>query len=489
MSKEQIRLVSLGIQSYAGISKATKATVQYPLDVSSDISNLDPDGGVLIVFPQHSHVTLLEADQGRGKTSVITCIREAFGNIGEPLNAVNSLDEDKKYKFRVYGKDGALYEIRGTRSTYVLEEITTEEPYGPAKVNEKGKEIKKEVKSPKETIVKLLGPSGVDPNTLKNMKPSEQVQWIRSLYSLSQEALTLEYENTKKRATAYASRTEANRQHKHYKALVEASAFYADWQSHEQYFSSTNFDNLQEEIQADQKGYQNYEAAKNKLVVFEENLERLTTVEILSCEKEIAELEQKLVQARKALETKLEEKKAVEEKINLAKNYIQENEKFVARHEAVQKKIQEASEFKMKKQAFEQMKHNKQQMDHFADESIRLTHILDACDQWKKEFVKTFTPNIEELEICIPDEKDPREGLFYRGKASNQWCESEAWEVASLIWEQLGIRIIFVENVSSLGSGAVEKLNHFANNGGYIFGSLMNRQEKNLKITITNNLP
>jgi hypothetical protein len=490
MSKEQIRFVSLGIQSYGKINKATKPDIVYPLDLTPDIANLDPDGGVLIVFPEGCHVTLLEADQGRGKTSVITAIREGFANIEAPENAVNTEDNDKKGKFRVWGKDGVLYEIRLTKSTYVLEEIVTEN--GQPKLNEKGKEIKKEPKSPKATILKAIGPSGVDPNTLKEMKPAEQVKWIRSLYSLSTEALALEVENNNKRKTAYDNRTGVNNKYKFYKNLVEQSTHYPRWKndpkSLEEHFAQTTHDNVEQEVADIQKkysDYQRYENDFNRLRAQEQNLTR----EIGEKANEIIELEKKLELLKANQVQRINEQNILNTRIEEGEKWLEANKQVVEDNNNAIKKIQDANTFRNERKEFHELLENKKQMDHFESESQRLTNIVNACDQWKKEFVKSFTPDIPEIEICIPDENDPREGILFRGATSDKWSESEAWEVASQIWESLGIRIIFVENVTSLGSGAIEKLNHFANNGGYVFGTMMNRAEKNLKITISNQLP
>jgi hypothetical protein len=490
MSKEQIRFVSLGIQSYGKINKATKANIVYPLDIEEDIKNLDPDGGVLIVFPDGLHVTLAEGDQGRGKTSLITALREGFGNIAAPENAVNTIDNDKKFCYRVWGKDGVLYEIRGTKSTYVVEEVVTED--GKPKLNEKGKEIKKVPKSPKDTILKALGPSGVDPNTLKEMKPAEQVQWIRSLYSLSSDALKLEHENNAKRKEAYDSRTVANNKHKSHKGFVEQSPLYTRWQNEgeklEEYFAQTTFDNVEEAVQETQKKFNDFQTYVQGTLTLRNNFENIND-KVQEADLEIKELETRLARLRLEQEERIADRDKISERIKEREKWQRDHQHIVDDNNNAVKKIQEANTFRNERKEFQTLLENKKQMDHWESESQRLTSIVMACDQWKKDFVKTFTPDIPEIEICIPDEEDKREGIFFRGSSSDKWSESEAWEVASQIWEVLGIRIIFVENVSSLGSGAIGKLNHFANHGGYVFGTLMNRAEKNLKITISNQLP
>jgi hypothetical protein len=488
MSKEQIRFVSLGIQSYAKIDKKIKPTVIYPVDVAPDIKSIDPDGGVFLILPKGFNVALLEGDQGEGKTSILKFLAESFAAIEAPENAVNTIDQDKKGKTRIYGKDGNLYEIRLTKSTLVVEEIVTEAPYGEIKHDEKGREIKKEMKTPKAFIKKTIGPAGIDPNTLKNMSGAEQVQWVRSLFSLSTESLTREVENNKKRKEAYDKRTGVNRDLKFYTNLVEQSPYSTELEKWEEHFNSTVHDNVETEISETQKKFTEYQAFVAETEQLKQQKER-SDVDIKFLDQDIEELERKLAlmknrrielgKANDVLATVITEREAMQ---NEKKAVVEENEKAV-------QKLTDANEFRNKKKEFEAMKENKRKMDELSKEATSLTATVDECDKWKEEFVRSFTPQIAEMELCIPDDKETREGIFFRGASSNKWSESEAWEVAIAFWEELNIRIVFVENVSSLGSAAIEKLNYFANNGGYVFGSLMNRAEKNLKITISNQLP
>jgi hypothetical protein len=136
------------------------------------------------------------------------------------------------------------------------------------------------------------------------------------------------------------------------------------------------------------------------------------------------------------------------------------------------------------------MKEDKKKMDAASDEKIRLNNLVDEYATLKKEYIKQFTPDIEDFEVCIKDEGEEREGLYYKKRSLSMLAESELWELATQIWKAMGVKIIYVENVSSLGTGAVEKFNQFLkNDGAYIFGTKMNRGEDNLKISFHTSIP
>ncbi len=66
-----------------------------------------------------------------------------------------------------------------------------------------------------------------------------------------------------------------------------------------------------------------------------------------------------------------------------------------------------------------------------------------------------------------------------------QLSESELWEMCTQLWIKLNIRVVLVEDISSLGTGAIEKFNEFIKNGGYVFAAMMNRKQNNLRVSFS----
>ena len=95
-----------------------------------------------------------------------------------------------------------------------------------------------------------------------------------------------------------------------------------------------------------------------------------------------------------------------------------------------------------------------------------------------------YTPAIEGLTIETGvgiDAKQP--GVYVNGKNMAYLSESELWDFCLQVWKLTGTRIVFIENSTSLGSAAVERVNWFAENGGKVFMSTMNRNYKEMKVS------
>lgn len=492
-NSKQIKLVAVGAQAYAKFHKESKVDVTYPVDVTEELKKIDQENGIVLIFPPGYHVLEAEGDQETGKSSLQKLLLEATGNILAP-NAINSIDNDKKFFLRLWGLDGYLYHVRATKATYTVERIETDEAGAPI-TNEKGKEVKLVMAEPKTAIRKIAGPAGISPLRLAELEPKEQITWLRSLYTLSPEVLKEERELKTKYETAYKERTKAGGKYDDYKALVENNAYYKEHEHWTKYFSETSFQNLEEEYQTIQKEHGDYVRYESNLKTLKEitlvNAETFveqSDTEINSIKNQILSLQQRLLNEEQKREEKIKNVEGIKEKISKNEEWMLANISIKEKYESLNVKVQEATEFKANKQAFDQLNENMKQMNHFSDEYIRLTTIVDALAETKKKFVESFSPKVEGFEVCIPDEgnEDKREGIFYKGKPLNFLAESELWEMALQLWKELNVRMVFVENINGLGSGAVEMFNKFIESGGYVFATMMNRAEKNLKITFSN---
>lgn len=496
MSKQQIRFVSLGVTSYARINKRYKADVKYPegVDISEELKNVDSENGVVIVFPDGYRFQQSEGDQGTGKSSLQKALLELTGSLLAP-NAINSIDNDKRINVKLWGLDGHLYSIRATKATYVIERIETDPETGEPIVNDKGKEIKGEMKSPKELIKKIVGPAGISPQWLAEMKPADQVAWLRSLYTLDQDVLKQEVTIRKDFQTNYEARTKAGNESKRYKAMLEGSPFYREQATHAKYFAETNFDGIEQQFKDAQLAYTEYQKTEIGLQQLKDihlkNAE--LTVEradenIRHLEEHIKELQKKLALAHDEKQKKVEAKIQFEDRIKAGDKWIEDNAAVKTTYEGFSQKITAATEFKAKKQEWEIMLQNQKQANHFTDEYVRLTNRLDELAKAKQQLIELFSPKIERFEVCIPDEEDKREGLFYKDLSLDKLSESELWEMVLQLWKELNVQMAFVENINSLGTGAVEMFNMFIQQGGYVFATMMNRAEKNLKITFASEI-
>lgn len=488
--------LSLEVPSYARINKEYRPDVKYPegVDISALLKDVDTEMGLVMVFPPGFHYQESEGDQGVGKTSLQAVLLEATGNI-VPVNAINSIDGTKAFKFKTWGNDGNLYLIRGTKTDYVIERIETDPETGEPVLNAKGKQIKAEMKSPKTFIRQICGPAGVSPMWLREMKPADQITWLQGLFSLDQEVLKEEVRIKTEYDTTYKARTKAGNEYDRYKALTQGNSFYTDQPKHEKYFTETSFEKLEQEFEETKTKYAEYQKNENLLKTAKEtnlpNYEKGVTDadnDIADINEQIRVLQEKLTQAHNTKNQKVIALNEYKQRIEKTEGWLTENLKLKEDYDNLNNKIVEATEFKASKQQWELFLENQKQMNHFEDEYQRLTTRLDALKKAKQEFTEMFSPKIDGFEVCIPTEEDKREGLYYKGMPLTHLSESELWEMATQLWESLKVNMVFVEHISELGSGAVEFFNRFIARGGYVFGTKMNRAEKNLKITFSTNI-
>lgn len=488
-SQKQLRLVALGAEFYAGLSKDTKVNIEYPVDITEELKKVDKEQGIMIIFPEGYRYVQAEGDQEVGKTSFVNLLQEATGNLLPP-NAINSIYDDKKFSFRTYGLDGFLYHIRGTKSTYTIERIETDEETGKPILNEKNKEIRLEVKSPKSAIHKITGTAGVSPLWLMNENGADQIKWLRGFYTLETEVLKQELDTKTEYETSYKARTKAGNESKRYRTLVNDCDYKNDREKWDKYFTETNFDDIEQQFKDAQLKYTEYQKAENGIASLKEvhllnakSFVDTADANIRAIEEQIKALQLKLTEEHNLKAQKVEAVNAIEKRIADGEKWIADNESVKTTYENMNNKIKEATEFNTNRKTYNEMLENEKQANHFDSEYERLTHRIDELAEVKKKLISMFSPTIEGFEVCVPDEEDKREGLYYHKKPLNQLAESELWELFTQLWAALNVRMVFVENISGLGSGAIAKFNEFITNGGYVFATLMNRSEKNLKIT------
>jgi hypothetical protein len=487
MSTNQLRFVAIAAQAYGGITKNKHAKIEYPESATitkEKLNKIDPDVGVVIYFPENFPYVQLEGDQGQGKTSLANAIIELGG--AEPaVNAENTDEHDKRVYARFWGKDGKLYDVSLTRSGCALYEVETTEE-GEPKLNQRGETIRKDVRSPKAMLQQVLGPTGISPLKVAAMQGTEQIRWLRSLYSLSQDVLKVEVEMNANIKKHFDERTRVGQNHERLKRALSVNEYYTNLEHWRTWFGEhrekyKDVSRQMEVIKAQYKAYSDTEDEFNDL----KNKKITKTIEdAQACALEIVELEKRLVAAKQKAKNLAAELKKQTAEAQATEKWLKEHQQMKVDYDNITKLVEESTEFQLKQQAYDRMLEQKAEMEGHEKERTRLTEVIAKYRDMKKKFIQEFSPtSIPEFEVCIPDEEDKREGLFFRKKPLTHIAESEQWEWFVPLCKELNIRLLIVENINNLGSGSVEKFNEFAQSGAYIFGTLMNRKEKALKVT------
>lgn len=455
MSVNKLSLKNFNIQSFAGISKGNP---------------------IIISFPDGHRFLKAEGDQGTNKTSTIEALKTLLGS-NMIANAVNKDDDDKKGIGRFIGKDGLLYQVRMTKTTFVLENIVTDENGDPV-LDDKGKERTREEKKPMTLIRKLIGPLGISPMELKQKNTAEQIEWLQSHYSDGAEDFkTKETQIKQKAATAYKKRTEVNRDIKRINSVLDANDFFK-----RKDFWSNEFAIISNEADVTNKLSEKKESAE-QYIREEEKLKNIKVQE-QNVQTEITAIEAEIQRLKNALEQKKNEATELNNKIDVANNFLLENKEVSEEYEAVNTEFLKIQELKISKAGYDTMLMSEKELETLTKQKETLTSEYEAANTELVEYIKSFTPDILGFEVKIATDENTEEGLFYTGKSIDQLCESELWEMCLLVWAAFDVRIVFAENLNSLGSNAIERLNWFVDNGGYVFATEMDRAEKNIKISV-----
>lgn len=477
-AKNWLRFFSIQIFSFAGIFKGKNVKIEYP-EGFKPTHEIDPHGGIFILFPPDHRYVEASGDQGTGKTSLKYLFMEAAGHITLD-RFINKKDDDKKYEQTFEGVDGCLYKVKATKTQFDLFEIKRNSE-GVIEKDNRGRQIEMKSPKPKELVKKLVGPAGISPMEVAAKKPEEQVEWFRTVVSLSPEQKKFESELNANIMHTYGSRKTHNAKTAELQKLLENNEYYKEHEKWINYFKTTNFDNIEEDIKNVQLAYSRYSENQHKNFELNDKIKN-TATEIEQVEENIKALQARL----QRLQNSYKELQDENEKVEL---YLLENKSIVQDNENVMAKVKEASEFNAKKQAFESMVKLLEDYNRVSDTAINLNSQLEEYRELKKRFLAEVAPKVEGLEIITPDDEDPRHGAYYKGSQLEILCESEQWEWYTELCKQVGIRVMYIENVSSLGSGSIEKFNEFILNGGYVFATKMDREQKDLRITFNTKIP
>lgn len=478
MSKHWLQFRDIRVLSFAGIFKGKKAEVVYPEGFKPQYE-LDPNNGIVIFFPPEARYVEASGDQGTGKTSFLSLIRDSMGAKFFP-HLINQQDKDRKYD-ETFERDGKLYRVKATRTQFDIYELIQDPETKELKREANGEPMGVRQKEPKELLQKIIGPVGISPMEVVAMKPDKQVEWIRKVVNLSDDQLQLEAELAEKIKKTYADRTKANNETNRLQQELDRSDYYKNYEQWEEYLAKNSFDNIDQELKDVNSRYQEYRHREGRMY----DLDRHKS----ECEGNISRLEEQIRQLQLKIEQERKTWQACEKEVDEISLYLEENRSVVIEYENISNRVKESQEYNRHSIMFSEVKRNLSLYNQCSDEAIRLNNKLAELREVKKKFHADITPRVEGLEIFVPDEEEKREGIYYNGRPLNMVCESDNWKWFTAVAKEAGIKVICVENVSSLGTDSINQFNEFIQDGGFVFGTRMDRQTKDLRISFYNKMP
>lgn len=476
-TEKTLRFISYSAEAYGGITE---------------------DTAVVVTFPRDKNLLGFSGDQGKNKTSAMNAAIELFGG-PEAENAINSMS-NKKSATLVFEetKNNLRYMVKIQKSKFSLEQITE---------TEDGKLRTAELKKPKELLRSLIGPLGINLMELKEMKPAQQIKWVRDLSKLSDEQVLQEQRIKTGIKTSGDGRKDVNRDMIRIRTGLVAAG-YGVWKASARSLTPTKqYEDQKKFYTKDVKERQALvtqkfdEANKKKSdLQVEKMINENLIVEAINIDDNIIDLERKLVELRERKEKNVEFKRISDDKITALGD-------VEALYTAAQESMSKMTEYIEGRKNIESVDKAYAEYDTLDEQWKQHQSKLDEYMLLHKKAVAAFTPDIEGIEVCVPFEVDinferdlfmdnnpeateqelsdhiksltgeKREGLYYKGHSMAELSESEVWEVAMKFWHIMGVKVAFIENIQSLGTSAIEAINYMAEQGCTIFFSAMKRTE------------
>ena len=455
-SNQSIQFLKFAPESFAGIN-------------SENAKDL-----VIFFEDQNKRIVQFEGDQGQCKTSMLEFVKTTLG-CDLPPNAINSLDKDMRGTAEFMVGD-EKYTVRITKSSFI---IKTE---GPGK--------KGTINGPKGHLQSLIGNIGISPMSLKEMKGKDQIEWMRKMFRPTSEQMELEQRITSGHQKAYDERTDVNREINRLTKELNDCGYFTwiddaqSFESNEKYFQDYNAVNAPNAIN-DEAINQEYQDAQKKVNVYAASKNKMETLRMAlpPQEERVEELKKMLEEA----EAKVAETKQI---IEAGEKWMQENKDPKEELETIIEKMRNSSALKMAAKAIADADRKLSEFNAQIDHRMKLEAALEEYKSLHKQFVQDITPDIEGLELILGNwHPEKAEGIYYLNHSMFELSESQLWQLYFNLCKALGIKVVMLENISSIGTDGVNAIQQFADAGGYVFCTKMDRKNKGITISFHDKYP
>lgn len=455
---------------------STGHTVLKSLTVNS-FGGITPDASVVVVF-NHEYKGLLQAsgDQETNKTSFLTAIEGLMGRVyTDYFINKETKSVDGTLEFIV---DGITYRTRITKTSFKLEQYIN--------VADKTKWIST---GEEKTLIRKLLPFSTSPEPLTEMKGEQQIKWLKEVAGSNIDDTDL----AKKEKIAYDKRTSENREVATLKRiLLESPGNFKseakdilptlEFQKTLEAVQGINLDeviNIQgEEVESIRKIERQVNKAKGEL--------DLMDTQIVDKEKDILEKRKEIDRILLAITDRENEIVAIKERKIKGNEFIESNKDLSDKLLTANIKLEETKKTKLEKDKIITLNNTYEDYKKVFDKANKLTNEVDEIRAQRIQLAKTITPDIPGFEVR-PGNIDEEGGLFYNEKNISVLSESERYGLVVKIWKHFGIKVLFIENITNFGSKAMEIIDMFAKEGGFVFATKMNRKQEKMSITFSLN--
>lgn len=431
---------------------------------AKDFLGIDMSNPIVIEFDnarKGQNITRLSGDQGVGKTSTLTALMYVMGAaFNVDLKTFKNVKDEKIDVNLEFEHNGEKYVVTasGANGRIVLKKY-----FGEA-----DKFVS--IGEPKQMLKTIFGNLGVSPMFLKELAGKKQIQWFKDTFGDNPRINKQEEEIVSKLKVKEDSRREVNRDLKLITGALETNPLYQNYENNLKKFEkpvvAENEKKKFEAITEKKKSFDKYSGALDDLKEEKE-----------INDKHIVSLKQQLADAEK-------ESKELEKRIEDGKKWVEDNKAVVKEYEVAEKEwldmAKKVAEYANWKTVLDQEK----KLMECQDKSQTYDGEIDELRKDLMELTQKYLPKIKGLEVRVKvglDDED--EGIYFENKTLAQLSESELWGLFLQIWDAKGVRFVFCENISSLGSDAVAILNGLAKEGAHVFATEMERKKKEIQVT------
>lgn len=439
-----------------------------------NFGGIDESNPMVIVFPEgYEGATVLTGDQETGKTSTLVCIESLMGGIYQDYyinkknNSINGV-----FEFEV---DGVKYRTKLTKTQFKLEQFI--DVGGKQKWIGTGED---------KTLIRRLLPFATSPDVLVQKDGTQQIKWLKDVAG----SLVDESELTERHKKTYADRTAKNREVKIYKdQLIDSGRFIPDGgdviptEDFELKKTETDGIDFDKIIEFQEAGIKTLSVEADRINRARIKLESLDGL-VLEKKKQIADWLIQIEGLEKSINDNEAEIKELEAKKIEGNKFIDESKAVVEKIDKANKELENTKILKSEKSSVDATVKLYETYKARFDEANLLTNQLDELNEQKLALAKQFTPDIEGFEVELGN-LDREKGLYLNGINIAVLSESERYGLCIKIWDHFKIKVVFIENITSLGSSAMDIIKMFMANGGKVFCTQMKRHQEKISVTFS----
>ena len=192
------------------------------------------------------------------------------------------------------------------------------------------------------------------------------------------------------------------------------------------------------------------------------------------------DIERQIKDLQIKLELKKSEIESKKESINSGEKFVEEHKSAKIEYDALFEAYTDIAQYNAEYQKWQETLKDKSDMD----EAESLVALADSRkDELKADMRNLYTeylPNIEGLDVVSVEglDSDKAVGVYYNDESISILSESELWGLYMKIWDALKVKVVMIDNVSSLGSGAVDMINTLVKHGCYVLAAQMKRHQE-----------